>query len=27
MFTFGIGFKRDRDKVYWLTANIGGNFE
>lgn len=27
MFTFGIGFKRDGDKVYWLTANLGGNFE
>lgn len=27
MFTFGIGFKRDGDKVYWLTANAGGNFE
>lgn len=27
MFTFGIGFKRDADKVYWLTANAGGNFE
>lgn len=27
MFTFGIGFKRDGDKVYWLTANVGGNFE
>ena len=27
MLTFGIGFKRDGDKVYWLTANLGGNFE
>lgn len=27
MFTFGIGFKRDGDKVYWTTANFGGNFE
>lgn len=27
MFTFGFGFKRDGDKVYWLTANVGGNFE
>lgn len=27
MFTFGIGFKRDGDKVYWLTANGFGNFE
>ena len=27
MFTFGIGFKRDGDKVYWLTMNAGGNFE
>jgi len=27
MFTGGIGFKRDADKVYWLTANLGGNFE
>ena len=27
MFTFGIGFKRDGDKIYWLTANLGGNFE
>jgi len=27
MFTFGIGFKRDGDKVYWLTSNLGGNFE
>jgi hypothetical protein len=27
MFTFGIGFKRDSDKVYWCTSNIGGNFE
>ena len=27
MFTFGIGFKRDSDKIYWLTTNAGGNFE
>jgi len=27
MFTFGIGFKRDGDKVYWLTCNGFGNFE
>lgn len=27
MLTFGFGFKRDGDKVYWLTANFGGNFE
>ncbi len=27
MLTFGFGFKRDGDKVYWLTANLGGNFE
>lgn len=27
MSTFGIGFKRDGDRVYWLTANLGGNFE
>ena len=27
MLTFGFGFKRDGDKVYWLTGNIGGNFE
>jgi len=27
MITFGIGFKRDGDKVYWLTMNAGGNFE
>jgi len=27
MFTFGIGFKRDADKVYWATCNMGGNFE
>jgi hypothetical protein len=27
MLTFGIGFKRDADKVYWLSANAGGNFE
>ena len=27
MVTFGFGFKRDGDKVYWLTANMGGNFE
>jgi hypothetical protein len=27
MFTFGVGYKRDGDKVYWPTANIGGNFE
>lgn len=27
MATFGIGFKRDGDKVYWLTMNGGGNFE
>jgi len=27
MVTAGIGFKRDADKVYWLTANAGGNFE
>lgn len=27
MFTFGVGFKRDADKVYWATANMGGNFE
>jgi hypothetical protein len=27
LLTFGIGFKRDADKVYWLTANAGGNFE
>jgi len=27
MFTFGIGYKRDGDKVYWPTANLGGNFE
>jgi len=27
MITFGIGFKRDSDKVYWLTMNAGGNFE
>ena len=27
MLTFGIGFKRDSDRVYWLTTNLGGNFE
>lgn len=27
MLTFGIGAKRDADKVYWLTMNMGGNFE
>ena len=27
LITFGFGFKRDGDKVYWLTANLGGNFE
>lgn len=27
MFTFGIGAKRDADKVYWLTMFFGGNFE
>lgn len=27
MFTLGMGFKRDSDKVYWLTCNLGGNFE
>ncbi len=27
MVTFGIGCKRDADKIYWLTMNVGGNFE
>ena len=27
MFTLGIGFKRDSDKIYFLTCNLGGNFE
>lgn len=27
MLTFGIGFKRDSDKIYFLTTNFGGNFE
>ena len=27
MVTGGIGAKRDSDRVYWATANFGGNFE
>lgn len=27
MITNGGGYKRDGDKVYWPTANAGGNFE
>jgi len=27
LLTLGIGFKRDSDKVYWVTCNLGGNFE
>ncbi len=27
MITFAFGFKRDGDRVYWLTAFLGGRFE
>ncbi len=27
MFQFQIGFKRDADRVYWLTAGLGGRHE